>query len=170
MCALVAGSANAQSTKIELSADVNRTSCELVDQGGFFTIYVFQTGSFQSTAVRFKAAKPACWLGATWVGDSSTYVSLGNSQTDWSVAYGACKTLPVLVGQINYQAAGASLPCCEAVVTAPPIEFVYTDCSFAEHPLVPGQKVVINPDQSCPCNLPLATEQSTWGRVKSLYR
>ena len=167
---LAAANAKAQSTKIELYADANRTTCELVDQGTTLqTIYVFQTGSFQSTGVRFRVTKPACWTGATWVGDMTPFVALGNSQTDWSVAYGVCKTLPVLIGQINFFATGASQPCCE-LLAQPATQFVYTNCSFGEYPLVAGQKVVVNATDACRCQSPLATEPTTWGRVKSLYR
>jgi hypothetical protein len=166
----IAANVHAQTTKVELFADANGTSCELVDQGtALRSIYVFHTGTASSTGLRFKVSKPDCWLGATWVGDVSPFVTVGSSSLDWSVAYVACKTLPVYVGQINYFATGASLPCCE-IVAQPAFQFVWTDCDFGEHPLVAGQKVVINANESCRCGGPLATETSTWGRVKSLYR
>jgi hypothetical protein len=55
----------------------------------------------------------------------------------------------------------------------PQFPLQYVDCAFAEFPATAGQGVTINPDGSCPCgqlNQPLATEPSTWGQVKSLYR
>jgi hypothetical protein len=169
--------ARAQTAKIDLYADNNRASCEIADQGtALHTVYVFMTGNASATGVRFAAPKPACWIGATWVGDQIVpggSAAIGNSQGDWSIAWSPCRPLPLLVGQINYFATGASSPCCDYLPQAPGnilTIFVWTDCSFEERPLTVGQKVVVNPSAACRCQSPLATEPSTWGRVKSLYR
>jgi hypothetical protein len=166
------GQAAAQANKIELYTDVNRSSCEVADQGfALVTIHAFETGPTKSTAIRFKAAKGACWAGATWVGDTTDYVQVGNSQTDLSVAYGFCLQPPIHVAQINFIVTGGAAACCELVATQSfPGAFVHTDCLFGEYAITAGQKVVINPNDSCRCQQPLATEPSSWGRVKALYR
>ena len=172
LTALFARQARGQTSKIELYADATMSSCELVDQGtALRSIHMFQTGPMKSSGARFKAPKPACWVGATWVGDITAFVATGSSQVDWSVGYGVCLQLPVHIGQINFFATGGALPCCEIVAMQPaPFPFVYTDCEFNELPLAAGQKVVINPNESCRCQNPLAAEATTWGRVKALYR
>jgi len=172
--------------KIELYANLERTQCTLsenVDPPGV-SIYVFLTGPVPATGARFKVPKPDCWVGATWVGDSlyPEHLSVGDSQTDWSIGFfaghGGCipsHTPPIFIGTVNFSVAGQSLPCCEVKVE-PAQQFVFTDCdvNYAyEHPLSTGQTVFVNADASCSCELsllPLRTESSTWGRVKSLYR
>ena len=175
--------ARAQTVKIDLYSDANRTSCELSDQGtALRTIYLFAMGTSSISGLRLYAPKPDCWIGASWIADilPQPAGTLGNSQTDWNISYGICRTPPALAGQINYLATGGSLPCCLASAKDPGNitdevgnvihRFVWYDCAFGEHTLQPGQSLVINPDNSCRCQSPLAAENSTWGRVKSLYR
>ena len=177
--------AGAQTPRIDLYTDANRTACELSDQSpSVHLIYMVLSGNASSTGVRFYAPKPECWLGATWLGDVITQgAQIGDSQSDWSIAFAACKPLPFLFGHEAYFATGSGLSCCQIFAQDPgPLpnpgpaggfiqRFVWTDCEFASHPLqLDSQKVVINPDNSCRCQNPLAAEPSTWGRVKSLYR
>lgn len=162
--------AGAQGGKIELFADATMSSCEIVDQDTMIrSVYMFHTGTTPSTGIRFKAPKPACWLGATWVGDIVPFTNIGDSQIDLSIGYGFCLEPPIYLGQVNFFATGGALPCCE-LVALPGLQFVFTDCSFDEIPLATGETVIINPNDSCRCQQPLATEPATWGRVKSLYR
>ena len=173
LSALSARQANAQ--KIELYADATMSSCELVDQGqALRSIHVFYTGTATATAVRFKAPKPACWLGATWIGDvlgGPGFGSAGNSQSEIFIGFGFCLAPPVHAAQINYFATGGAEPCCEVTAMQPsPFPFSYFSCDYNELPVTAGQKVVINPNETCRCQSPLAIETTTWGRVKSLYR
>jgi len=165
--------------KLELFANVERTECEVSDNSGpaVVAVHAWVTGPIQGNVARFKAPKPACWQGATWVGDTLpvTSVAIGNSQIDWTVAFftgtGHCvpeHIPPIYVGAINFFVTGEALPCCEMV--AMPFSPGFVDCSFNELPLTAGQKVVINPDDTCRCQSPLAIEATTWGRVKSFYR
>jgi hypothetical protein len=157
--------------KIELFADAAGTSCELLDTDGVAlkVVYAIMTGTTASTGLRFKAPKPACWTGATFVGNVSQYVSVGSSEADWSIGFGYCLQPPLVVGQINFVASGIGQPCCQ-MSAAPSFQFVYTTCLFGENPLIVGQKLTINPTAACRCPQPVAVEASTWGRVKSLYR
>lgn len=158
--------------KIELFADANRTTCELTDTSpGTVTVHVFLTGPDTATLAGFRARVPDCWTGATWVYDYSIYTTIGFSQGEWSVAFGLCLTPPIHVGEITYETTGSAPPCCEYPIQQPisfPLQYV--DCGFAEIDALPGQSVMINPNESCRCTLPLATEPATWGRVKALYR
>jgi hypothetical protein len=88
---------------------------------------------------------------------------------------GECKTPPVLVCTMLFVASGTSQPCCDYVVVPnslpnEPYPIEYIDCTFLEQPASVGRKVTINPNPTCPCELPLQTEETTWGRVKALYR
>jgi hypothetical protein len=159
---------------IDIYADVNHTICALYDnvQPPVVFVYYFLSGASESTGVRFAAFKPACWIGASWAGDNSPYISIGTTQTDYSLGLGACMHGTVYLGKTAYVVSGTGTPCCqvEAGISVDH-HFVYTICNFGELPLSPGgAKVTINPNASCPCQVPVAIESSTWGRVKSLYR
>lgn len=168
---------------IDLYADQAMTQCSLVDNGGLQAVHVFLSGSAPATGVQFAAPRPACWQGATWVGDGfpGPRGPFGNTQTGIQVQLFApgiyeCKAPPVLVCTMYFTTTGAAQSCCDLIVVPPtsfpaePYGLEYLDCFFDEHPLNAGRKVVINPNDSCPCSGPVATEPSTWGRVKSLYR
>jgi hypothetical protein len=166
--------------KIDLYADAQRASCHVSEDVSppVVQIHVFLTGPEKARGARFKAPKPDCWLGATWVGDTTLPVHAGfyNSQSDWSLTFfpaatscGAAFQPPIYIGTINFLVSGQALPCCEMKAMAA-LQFVYTDCTLDEHPLETGRSVFVNGNASCACDLPLATESTTWGRVKSLYR
>lgn len=165
--------AEADVPKIDIYADMNHSSCELFDnvQPPVVLVYYFLSGAAQSNAVRFSAPRPACWLGATFAGDSGPHTRVGNSQGDWSIAFGFCLSGTVFLAQTAYLVSGQGVPCCQLSAVASPYgSFEYLDCSFRQFPVTTGQKLTINPDASCHCSQPLATEATTWGRVKSLYR
>jgi hypothetical protein len=165
--------------RIELYADAQRSSCAIAEpiSPPIVQVHVFLTGPTNATGVRFKAPKPDCWVGATWLGDivPASYGTIGNSQTDWSIGFGSCiSTTPAAyVGASSYLISNQALACC-AVNAIPAVQFAFTDCSvnFSEHDLVPSKPLIVNPDQTCACQpgVVLATESTTWGRMKSLYR
>jgi hypothetical protein len=103
---------------------------------------------------------------------SSSYRNL----TDLSLAYGACLTgtngdIPAV--QLNYFATGNPTPCWRVqVVPAPSAggSIKYTDCNFAEIPATGGD-FWFNSDVLCVwCEYVGATEEATWGKLKSFYR
>jgi len=167
----------------DLYADQAMTQCALVDQApGLQQVHVFLTGTEMARHVVFTAPRPDCWQGASWVGDilPGPRGTVGNTQIGFgSTLYGnemvQCKTPPVFVCSMLFVTSGASLPCCDYVVVPKPLPGEpyapeYIDCTYGEQPAHVGRKVVINPNESCPCELPVKTEPTTWGRVKSLYR
>jgi hypothetical protein len=166
--------------RIELYADRNASSCAIVEPVSppIVQVHVFITGPVGATGVRFTAKKPECWVGATWLGDALEpgELNASNSQYDWSIAFGGCTVPnePYHIGAISYQISGQALPCCivTAYPSAPLGYFVFSDCSFVEHTLEPTRTIVVNPNESCGCRsgFKLAVEETSWGRVKSLYR
>lgn len=174
VASLAAGQARAESPRLELYADATRSACELVDNTtALRSVYVFYLGTPSATLVSFSTPKPSCWLGATWVGDITPYVGIGNSQTGWSVGFGLCLQPPVYVAQVNFFATGGSLPCCQVPIShgiGNTYEVEYIDCNFGTVPLAKGHGVVVNANDSCRCQQPLSTEPTTWGRVKAMYR
>lgn len=178
-CQCELGPQPVQPTRIEMFASEDRSSCKLTDNGnGLQSVYLFQTGDASGTAVQFKARIPDCWTGATWVADriATPYLSLGNSQSDLSVAYTRCEEPPILIARIDYFSTGQSSPCCNLEITAAP----HTDgvtvvgCDFAPHIAEVGHIVVVNETAACPCGEPatdpVSVEKTTWGRIKAMYR
>lgn len=171
LAALTCAVPAAATVRVDIYADQNHSICQLYDnvQPPVVLVYYFLSGATGASGVAFTATKPACWTGATFAGDSWIGVPIGNTQNGVSMGFGGCIQGTVYLGKTAYLVSGTGTPCCQITVMPGTWEFVYTDCTFAEYPIAAGQKVTINPDASCPCQLPVATEPSTWGRVKSLY-
>jgi hypothetical protein len=177
--ALVVARGSFAQDRIELYADINRTQCAVSEANGpLIQIYVWLTGSAVTRGARFIVPKPACWQGATWVGDvvNPIHTALLDSQRDWSVVFNtasldctAANIPPIYIGTVNFFVSGQSLPCCQ-LKPMPSLEYVFLDCDYGEHALGPGLPVTVNANASCPCQSPVAVEPTTWGRVKSLYR
>ncbi|MFQ5510295.1 MAG: hypothetical protein ACE5EO_00445, partial [Candidatus Krumholzibacteriia bacterium] len=93
-----------------------------------------------------------------------------NSQTGVAVGYGQCVAAPIHNLTINYFASGSTPPCCAFTVDADPAlpsgQIEVVDCS---NNLLIGVGFVstVNGNANCLCIDPV--EDSTWGRVKSLY-
>lgn len=185
--------ASAQSYKVEFSGDDASSQCALASNGvGLSSIHVVLTGSGGATAVVFGAEIPACWAGATWISDNTAlpvvtpesqgdpegdfWLAIGNTQASigLSIAFKECVDLPLYLGTIEFMG-GAPAPCCAFPVTHPsawndfatPAQVV--DCNFDVHDAA-GGSVRVSTGPGCECQQALATEQSTWGRVKALYR
>jgi hypothetical protein len=184
--------AGAASYKVEFSGDP-AGSCSLAGNGvGMSSIHVVLTGSGGVTAVLFGAEIPACWEGATWVRDNTAlpvvtpesesnpagdyWLSIGNTQAPLglSIAFRECVDLPLYIGTIEF-IGGSPAPCCEFPVTHPSAWETFSavaqvaDCNYAEHD-ADGGSVSVSSGPGCECLQALATEESTWGRVKALYR
>jgi hypothetical protein len=56
----------------------------------------------------------------------------------------------------------------ETMSEAPYIEFV--DCTISTIEEAGGKSTLINPDGTRMCETPVSAEETTWGRVKGLYR
>ena len=165
----------AQTTeKMALFADRAGTDCSISDTGeGTAIVYIFHVGTGTRTGCEFRAPKPECWIGATWVGDAyAFFFTLGQSQgPDVSVAYDACLTLPIYLGKMIFEVSGNAQPCCRYPVLPSvyePAGILTVDCLGQGIRILSGP-AVINENSSCPCAPPLAVEATTWGRVKSLY-
>ncbi len=167
--------------KIELFADQGMSTCELSYTAGVLlrSVYMFHTGPDAATGSQFMAPKPTCWTDATWISDNIPFIYLGSTQSDITIGYSSCLQPPIYLGSINYLVTGPGSSCCPyPVLPAPtspiPGSIAFSDCSpfFDLHPADAGQKVMINPNASCPnCELgPVAVQETTWGRVKALYR
>jgi len=156
---------------ISVYADDQGNSCNITDNGGngLLTIYIVhkcRVGE-SATAVRFKIDPP---VGSTWnyLSFASTFTTVGQANSDISVGYGICQSATTITGSALYISVVAS-PACGYVNLTPglPGQVIAAACDFGEHPMDHGQGIV-NPNGTCQCNV--ATEPTSWGRVKALYR
>ena len=166
-----ASMAFAQAGSVGLFADVAGTDCNLSDAApglcAYYAVHVYHAGAI---ACQFSAPVPSCFLG-TWLSDTAVYpVTVGGSPTGVAIGYGACQAAPTHVLTINMFCQGLTAPCCLYQVVEDPnvpsgqVEVV--DC--ANNLLFgTGGAAIINADPTCNCDVP--TNESTWGKVKSLY-
>lgn len=164
--------------RIEFYADAAMSTCVVSDVAGLVQVHMFHTGSLPAKAVYFAALTPACWAGATWLGDvivapwlpafSNTHSSDG-----LVVTYQACVQPPIYLGYMNFVTSGQALSCCEYHANAPsgsPPEIAVVNCDNETYRIALTRPAIINGNSDCPCELPLSTNETTWGRVKALYR
>ena len=155
---------------ISMYSDDLGTNCNIAANGGgaFLQPYMIQKFSFGGgcTGIRFKITVPT---GMSIVGFSTLYVPVGAVAGDLSIAYGLCQQTQFVVGQLQVLSLAAS-PACSYMSVVNADNFVNpiaTDCLFGEYPIKTGQAIV-NANGTCPCSV--ATEPTSWGKVKSLYR
>jgi hypothetical protein len=151
---MLAGAASAD--HLGIYSDQAASGCTLVAPGGFVPFSIFVVHRFTAGATGSQFA----------VQDAS-----GQAATGFAALGGP--DIPAV--QLNYSAVGNPTPCgLVKVIPAPSGGGIikYTDCNFAEIPATGGQ-FWFNSGTSCnDCDepTPVATEESTWGKVKSLYR
>lgn len=164
---LAASSARAGYWELHIYSDAALTDSSINDSSPrIVNFYVVEKGSFQgATGVRF-STEPTAGFTGVWLGDATSYYKVGSSPTDIAVGYAACIPPPILVMTMTYQLYGTSSPCSELRIVPPDHSpCAYTpdmDCSFVEG--------CITDLRSLHINCPLATEPTTWGKVKALYR
>lgn len=152
---VAAASSFAQGGVVCLYADPDGNTCSLSDTApGVLPVYAIHVPTAGVTAVQFAAPRPACMVGATWLGDTAVYpVTLGSSQFGVSIGYGTCTTSPVHVLTINYSVIGSTLPDCAYNVvpdqTKQYIEAV--DCNTNKI-LATGGTTYVNSSLACQCD------------------
>lgn len=155
----------AHADRMLLFSDAALTDSTLTDDAPrTVTIHVVHT-DFWGTGSRFRIATDPGFTGV-WVGDSSPYFTVGNSNIDVSIAYAACLQGPVLVLTATYQLFGTS-SACSGLHIAPGEGQL---CVIATSGGGCIDAVCVRDLGSLHVNCPVATEPSTWGKVKALYR
>jgi len=152
--------------KLLLYSDATMTSSSISDDTPrIANFYVVNTDMTGQVGLRF-SVKPGPGFTGVWLSDNSSYSTVGNTPTDISVGYGLCLPGPVLVVTVSYQLFGTSSPCSELRVAPadgfPVVVAASSGCFFIEVPILEIGRIDVN--------CPLATEATTWGKVKSLYR
>lgn len=143
--------------------------------GAYTPIYVVHTTAAEANTSRFAATLN--WTGATNLGFqvSTGVLPLGNILTGLTVTYGQCRQLPFLIGTWNFLAGTDLGPCLDAIQIIPDPnlasgEIQVIDCQ-ANDLVGTGGKLTVNGNPNdCPCFVEVATQPSSWSKVKALYQ
>jgi hypothetical protein len=167
--------------KIALYADVDRTACELTDTyPGVVMIHMYYEGDQNARAVAFVAPTPDCWTDAVWLADVIVDPWLSGLGDTHDATNGTiinllgCRTGDLYLGYMTFQAMGRGEKCCTYHIVGSENDGLagVIDCDYNLLAVETGD-LVINPRGACRCqdgNIIVATEQTTWGHVKALYR
>ncbi len=124
-----------------------------------------------ATGSQFKVVNTMDWTFNASV--LNGYLAIGDAFTDLSLAYGSCLVgpdLPVVqLSGFSFPLPGKTCGFLDIVAADVPQKLLTVDCTFAEVEIT-GGRLSFNNDGTCPCGPVTATEESTWGKVKSLYR
>jgi hypothetical protein len=180
MCAslMCVSRASAQGGHIGLYPDIGYSQCNLVENvGAENVVYIVQDVGFEGKASQFKVDvnwPTATDLGVDW-GDNLT---LGDITTGVAVSYPGCKPLPYLLGTWAWFSESAAPPCTSSLSVVPdPNETIFggtaivvVDCGSNVW-MAAGGDLAVNADENCHCLWdPIANEETSWSRVKALYR
>jgi len=163
---LVLASSAQAAHKLQIFSDAALSETSIADNAPrIVNLYVVYSGFNGATGLRF-SIKPGPGFTGVWLGETTSFGKAGSSPTDISIGFASCLPPPILVLTMTYQLFGTSSACSE-LRTAPPDGFLVaiaadSDCFFAELPIRDLQGLHVN--------CPVATEPTTWGRVKALYR
>ncbi len=161
MVAVLMISSVAMADHIGVYSDNTGASCALGAAGQFnpsaTVIHKFTAGA---TGSRFKVTFPG---GTAFFGFNTPYVPVGALNSDISLGYGSCLSGTIVLGTINAIYGPGT-----GMVEKADLQSIilYTNCLFAELPATGGNFYVAGTGN---CG-EVATEQSTWGSVKALYR
>lgn len=199
LAAIVLAIANpllAQTGSVQLYASADGPGCAIQDVRGIVEVHVVYVGADGLAGIVFGAAVPECWTGATWIADDFPWtLKIGDTQMNdprgLSIALtadhrcnGGGPNAPVYLGKIIVNATGQAGSCCEMSVVRPPATLypeldgphvVLCDESspygLTDELLAGAGTAMINAGPGCPCSgaLPVAVEETTWGKLKSLY-
>jgi len=169
---------------VGLYADAAGTDCRLEDRAvGLVEVHIIAHAVPGLNAIQFAAPIPECWTGASWVADESPWeLVLGNTQDPvggiamtFRGLY--CDQSTFYLGKIVVSGQGTGQTCCVYPIlkatgdTFPeistPITVLCGDDTHA-HGITPMSGTV-NRDSSCACMITLPVEETSWGRLKSLY-
>jgi hypothetical protein len=167
--ALLPTEAEAQpSDKLLIFSDEALTDSTLTDDTPrIVTFYIVQTEASLGTAsgVRFRTVASEGFTGV-WLGDATSNIAFGTSNTDIAVGYGGCKAPPIVVVAATYQLFGTS-SACSGLSIAPAPGFL---CAIALSDAGCFFEMCVVKLGAIQVNCPVATEPTTWGQVKALYR
>jgi hypothetical protein len=131
-------------------------------------IYIAHVDHYGVTGSRFKIEAEPGFTGI-WLGETSPWAPniIGTSTTGVSIYYAQCAADDIVLIKSTYWLLGTSQFCTGLTVVPDPGANGYTlctGCNFVELPCGPPGALRVG------CPAPVPVQESTWGRVKALYR
>jgi hypothetical protein len=149
----------AMADHIGVYTDASGSSCLIAP--GSSSVTIVHKFSLGTTLSRWKIVLAP---GSTFFAFNSPYPAIGTATSDISVAYGSCMTGSFSIGQVFGAYSSGEI----TIVAADGQPYIiYANCDFAELPASGGSAWSGGATGDCH---EVATEQSTWGSVKALYR
>jgi hypothetical protein len=159
-------SSAAMADHIGIYRDATGTSCALGNIAGQFNFdaTVIHKSTAGATGSRFKFTIPPA---TSFFAPISDYFNCGiaGCGDGFTFAYGGCKTGNIVIGTIDAIYGTGAL---QVIPAGDQVSIIYSDCSFVVKSATGGKAYVGTPGDCL--EPPVATEASTWGSVKSLYR
>jgi hypothetical protein len=152
--------------RIAIFSDAALTDSTVVDAGSqVIDVYIAHVDHPGVVGSQFRTVADPGFTGV-WLSETSPWFVIGTSPTGVSIwyAYNAgCVTTDIVLIKATYWLTGTSVPCSRLrVVGHPEPDYIIcTGCNMWEAPCSGGSLRV-----ACP----VSTKESTWGRVKALYR
>jgi hypothetical protein len=172
--ALAASPAFAQTGSMGVYADNTGSACNItVPVGVPFSIYIVHKSPGGATGSQFKFVAASIDPSIANFGGSAApgLLVIGDPSTGVSIAYGGCLTGDIHLWSFTMFSAAGAPNCIYAEIIPDPAALtpgvLSVNCVFAEIPVDPGEGI-LNPNAGCDCNV--ANQESTWGKVKALYR
>ena len=164
-----AGTVAAQSGRgrIAIFSDAALTDSSLADvfPPHIADIYIAHVDHWGVVASQFKTVAEDGFDGI-WSSETSPYLTAGGTSPNGIyIWYGACITSDIVILKVTYLLPATSSPCSRLRVVPYPDsqpKIICVGCDMAELPCDSGGSLRVN------CTVP--TAQTTWGRVKALYR
>ena len=161
---------------LNIFSDPQGTNCLITDaQPGIIAIYVFHNTN-EAIASQFRIATDAGFTG-TYISHqvAPTFLDLGTPPVDYSVSYASCAIGSFLVTTVVYFGVGTSAPCSQISIAPAPTSPIPGQVAVVQCVLdvVVGHSngpAVVNYTGACFGWCIGATEPSSWGRIKALYR
>lgn len=167
--------ASAAVGNIGVFADPVGSSCDVQDAAGLVDVYVVHVNATAAITSQFKMTQDAS-IAMTYIAGTvnSSLLFLGDVRTGITITYVGCKTnFPLELVHIQYFGTGTTTSCAKLLIEADPTtdsgEIEVVDCASVAHPLgMFGGSAMVNSTGDCGCDI--ATRETTWSKVKSLYK
>jgi hypothetical protein len=174
LCSSVAMLANAQANAPKLFPKPSIGGCTLIDNGNQVVLEVWINGltSFYSQAALFSIDATGFLGSVVSVEYPPGIIGVGDPTNGIQVEWPCGPVFQKLVS-ITYQTFGLSSAC--GTINVGPIpgqsSILVADCNWDTFPTTSIGPITVNPTAACNGNwCVLATEPTSWGRVKALYR
>jgi hypothetical protein len=157
---------------IGVFSDTGGGSCNVTDVAGVVTVYVVLVGGDGAAYVWF-ALEESPGLKMTWLNETVQQpLWLGTSRTGIQIGFGTCLSGASHLLTVRYSGTGTTSVCESIRVVAHPArasgQVEVMNCAQVVQGVDFGGAALVRNDGGCDCSV--GAEDTSWGRIKALYR